>query len=362
MGSVRGRRPRPAGTPAHGSPLQRRAWLALALASLVSLLPAVVEAERIDLSGLGKTVAWRLRMELAMESTSDSHEGGSNTEDEIYYELAGFKVIGGRVTRFDAKSLRPDNPSKDVWEMGYQSNDHLTRLLFASKMKLLDAAGLLLAIHEQDPVGESQFSDRKEKNRDAVNALMDALGGDGFLLDETGDDRATLDSVVDDMDRLLRLAPWHQALGLVQVKVRGGQLEVKPVGESASIVSQPDGRTVEVEVSGFRARYRLTLVLEKDDTSRPKTRVFLDRSEDACGADNLWVESKNGDILIKKGDPDTDVYIKDDRYSWHCGSHDSDDSSNAPDATNVAVTRRAATGGKITWTWYSERTLKPDLK
>ncbi len=139
--------------------------------------------------------------------------------------------------------------------------------------------------------------------------------------------------------------------------------------------------------TGFESRHRLTLVLERDDGPRPKARVFLDRSEEDSGATNLFVESKTGNVLVLKGEDPVDVFIKDvwkmgyqsndhltrllfasrtlsadDRYSWHCGSHDSDDSSNAPDATNVAVTRRAATGGKITWTWYSERTLNPDLQ
>ncbi len=95
---------------------------------------------------------------------------------------------------------------------------------------------------------------------------------------------------------------------------------------------QPDAHTAELELTGFESRYRLTLVLERDEGPRPKTRVFLDRSEDACGADNLWVESKNGDILIKKGDPDTDVYIKD------------DDSSNAPDAEPPPAARSPGRG------------------
>ncbi len=135
---------------------------------------------------------------------------------------------------------------------------------------------------------------------------------------------------------------------------------MKGVGSHTDVLSRPDAHTAELELTGFESRYRLTLVLERDEGPRPKTRVFLDRSEDDCGATNLFVESKTGNVLVRKGEDPVDVFIKDDRYHWHCGDLGNDDSSNAPDATNVAVTRRDATGDRIRWEWFAEHTVSPD--
>jgi hypothetical protein len=244
--------------------------------------------------------------------------------------------------------------------MGPHSNEVLARMPWAHELDLDDSVGILLAIREQDPTGSQQFDNRLQDNHNEVDALRSALAGDTFLKNGTGVGQGTLDTVIDEIGSLMSTWGYTQTLGLVEIKIDDGRLAVKAVGAHTTVLTQRTERSAVVEVSGFLSTYRLGLVLEPDDRPRPKQRVFLDTDDDACGEPTLYVESKNGNVAIHKGET-KDVYVKDDEYTWHCGDLDTDDTSNAPDATNLAVTTRAYSGGKITWKWFAEHALSPDL-
>ena len=64
-------------------------------------------------------------------------------------------------------------------------------------------------------------------------------------------------------------------------------------------------------------------------------------------------------VKVQKGET-KEVWLKSDRYDWYCG--DSKESSNAPDATNLAVTTRAPTGREIRWEWFEEKAAVADYK
>ena len=75
----------------------------------------------------------RVVMDLTFDTTTDSTETGmpfaSNTEDEIFYSLSGARAVAGKETAFIPTEVRPSG-SRDIWEMGPNSNKTLTRTLF----------------------------------------------------------------------------------------------------------------------------------------------------------------------------------------------------------------------------------------
>lgn len=50
---------------------------------------------------------YRLRMKLALVTSGDSSEGPGNTEDEIYFSLAGIREEGGDETVMNRRTVRP---------------------------------------------------------------------------------------------------------------------------------------------------------------------------------------------------------------------------------------------------------------
>jgi hypothetical protein len=49
------------------------------------------------------------------------------------------------------------------------------------------------------------------------------------------------------------------------------------------------------------------------------------------------------------------------RYTWLCGNTDNPDWSTAPGGTNLAKTKRLASGAEIQWRWYRQKLAGPDL-
>jgi hypothetical protein len=324
----------------------------------------------LDTSGLGKRKPVRVRMELEMKTTTDVNENhlpfSDNTEDEVYYSLAGVKKIKGQTTTLLRKEVRPNNPSRDVWEMGPNSNDRLHRSLFEASMNHADSAALTLVLSEQDNAQLKMIEDIiKHAIEGAITYLAQEVGASGFLGTGKFDDKKALDTLFADT-RALVLAlvdRQDQPLGVVSIVLAGNKLEVKPSGGDtglARVISRTDD-SADVELTAFGSKYRLRLYREVGDLPAPKHRVFLDRSKDQCGEDKLWVQSKTGDVLIRKGET-RDVYVKTDHYTWHCGSKSEIDRSNAPDATNLAVTTRAPSGREISWEWFTEATAVADYK
>lgn len=356
----------------HGSLTKVALLIGLGIGGATFASPQIVDAKpkfdfgKFDCSKIAAEPV-RLRMELEVKKTTDSNENNlplsSNTEDEVYYSIAGLHVIDGQTTTLGRKEIRPNNPSKDVWEMGPNSNDVLHRSLYEHKIKMCDRAAFTLVISEQD---NAQLKEIEQLIKDtiklAVTAIAQEVGADHFLGTGEFDDKKALDTLISDTKAILgALDDNHdQPIGVVEISMSGATVKVKGVGSSVKEISSTFKKT-EHELTGFGSKYRLRIWVEDGSKPAPKHRVFLDRSKDQCGEDKLWVESKNGNVLLKKGES-KDVYVKSDRYTWHCGDLDENDSSNAPDSTNLAVTTRAASGREIRWEWFEERTAVADFK
>jgi hypothetical protein len=362
-------------TPYHG--IRRRlakAALALSLGAAATTIAipdtAFAKPMKFDFSGLKKT-KYRLRMVVEVQKTTDSNEnkwpGSDNSEDEVYYSLAGVKIIDGDTTTLTRKEVRPNSSSKDVWEMGPNSNDALHRVLFEHDLNMVDQAAFTLVLSEQD---NAQLNEIEQLIKNTIKAgvqyLSQEMGASDFLGTGKFDDKKALDTLISDTKQLIGALGdrQDQPIGVVEIKIdKGAKLILKGVGSGASTVSAHAQKGA-IQLTGFKSKYLVKFYLEDGNQKAPINRVFLDKSGDKCGDDNLWVDGKDGLVLIAKGES-KDVYLggePGDRYHWHCGSKDEDDSSNPPDGTNLAVTTRAASGRDIRWMWYSETRAKPDYK
>jgi hypothetical protein len=310
---------------------------------------------------------YRLRMELEMKRTTDSNENSvplfDNSEDEIYYSLAGVTVISGQTIGLQRKmQVRPNNPSKDVWEMGPNSNDLLHRTIYEGSLGGLDSAAFTLVINEQD---NAQLNQLLQLLKDIGNmigtVLAQQVGVSDFLGTGEFDDKQALDTLVSDSKALLLALNDNkdQPVGVAAITMRGGTLRVTGIGGFSTVLSAST-KAAELELTGFGSKYRLRLIVEDGNLAAPQTRLFLDRyDEDRCGETNLKIESKNGNVLVHKGET-KEAYIKSDKYTWYCGG--SDEKDNAPDATNLAVLTRAPSGRDMKWEWYLESTAVADYK
>ena len=304
---------------------------------------------------------WRLTMKLEVEKTTDDAEStgvfGGNTEDEIYYVLAGVAHRSGKDVSMGGTFRRNGNP--DVWEMGAASARSLERNLLEVDLKRGDWVALNVTIAEQD---NAQLT--------ALTALTSALAGDlqglagtafGWSAGRMAAGAAAglfgsvlakeIEEIGDSGD---------QIVGSFNVGVEPGKLTLSGLGTAgakAGFSVLPT--TKHVVLSQHGARYRVQLRLTPRSEPAPKGRTYLSTELDMCSEVALTVPSTEGDVVIKKGQT-RDVRIPDRRFEWYCGT--TQEWATAPPNTNLVEAYRASTGRRIKWRCFEEHTLSPDLR
>lgn len=306
----------------------------------------------------------RLTMELTYKKTTDSNENwagpiGNNSEDEVYYMLSGSAAVAGVSKPFIAGEVRPPG-SRDIWEMGPNSNKTLVRTLFEGNLSSLDTAVLSVAIAEQD---NAQLNSFKEILGDLIqfagDALEKELGTEGTYDAFKG---STKEKMIQDAVGLLKTLGDRkdQSIGMAVLTAKGTHLTAKVGQGMYSSVASSSNDEVTVKMTGFGSSYvaRFRLV-PADSEPRPASALFLSNEHDSCNApQKLLVDSKQGKIKIAPGQSWTDIHVKNRRFDWWCDG--SLEHTTAPDPTNLVQARRASSGGAIDWKCFYETTPGPD--
>jgi hypothetical protein len=302
---------------------------------------------------------YRLRMKLVLVKSGDSSEGPGNTEDEIYFSLAGIRKADGTETVMNRRTVRP-GISRDFFEMGKHSADTLEAIVFEGELAQNDSAAFALLIQEQD---NKQAAALAALFLAASGSIMEAMAvaGNGAkdTDDYTGSHMGALKNQVNTLLDEMK-GQGDELMGAVRVRVNGGVLDVKAPSAAKATLLSSTSKSAKVKLTGGGGHYELSLVLEDPSAAKPLTQTYLSREDDDCGEEKLWVEKKGGgNKLIYKGDGGVQVRVKDDVFHWHCGAMDEDDQTNAPNDTKMVEVTRNSTGGTIHWNCYHEKTAVP---
>jgi hypothetical protein len=300
--------------------------------------------------------AYRLAMTVTMLDSGDAHEGPGNTEDEIYFALAGLTEIGGTETLRIRRTVRPQI-SRDFWEMGAHSANAFEVTIFEGSLRSTDTATFAMLLGEQDNASAAAIASAFTL---AIAGLVERIAIDLAVGDETT--QLSMDKLSGEVDKLgaQMVAAGDELMGALEIHVAAGKLKVGTPANTSSTLLSSTATTASVRLSGGGGKYRVDLRLEDRDTPPPRTRTFLSREHDACGQANLWVDSKAGaPVLVHKGDGGVPVRVAEDVFHWHCGSLAEDDTTNAPDDTKLVEVTRAASGSAIDWDTYHEATAQP---
>jgi hypothetical protein len=303
---------------------------------------------------------YRLRMKLVLVSSGDSSEGPGNTEDEIYFSLAGIREEGGDETVMNRRTVRP-GISRDFFEMGKHSADELEAIVFEGELAKSDSAAFALLVQEQD---NKQAAALAALFLAASGAIMEAMavagagGGDDYTGAHMGALKNQVNTLLDEMK-----GRGDELMGAVRIRVSGGVLDVKAPSAAKATLLSSTATSAKVKLTGGGGHYELKLVLEDPSADKPLTQTYLSHEQDQCGEEKLWVEKKGGgNKLIYKGDGGVQVRVKDDVFHWHCGDLDEDDETNAPNETKMVEVTRNSTGGTIHWNCYHEKTAVPQYE
>lgn len=299
---------------------------------------------------------YRLAMKVTMLDSGDSHEGPGNTEDEIYFALAGMTKIKGTQSVRIRRTVRPQI-SRDFWEMGARSADSFEATIFEGSLGGNDTATFALLLGEQDNASAAALASAFTL---AVLGLVERMAIDLAVGDETT--QLSMDKLTGEVNKLSAqmVAAGDELMGALEIHVDRGELTVGTPANTSSTLLASTSTTASVRLTGGGGKYRVDLRLEDRDVPAPLTRTFLSREHDACGQPKLWVDEKGGgNVLVQKGDGGVPVRVKDDVFHWHCGSLGEDDTTNAPDDTKLVFVTRAASGGGIDWDTYHEATALP---
>jgi hypothetical protein len=301
--------------------------------------------------------SYRLTMKVTMITTGDMTEGPGNTEDEIYFALAGLTKIKGKETVRIRRTVRPQI-SRDFWEMGNLSADDFRANIFEGGLGVKDTAVFGVLVGEQDNQSLAAITAAFTL---AVVGLVERMAIDLAVGEDTT--QISMDGLSSEVTKLSNqmMSSGDELMGAVQVMVKNGKLRVRtPANTSSSLLSSTD-TTAAVQLTGGGGKYRLDFALEDKSKPRPTTQTFLSREQDQCGEPNLYVEKKGGGtVKVIKGDGGVPVRVQDDVFHWHCGSMSEDDQTNAPDDTKYVEVTRAASGGTIKWDCYHERESTPE--
>jgi len=300
---------------------------------------------------------YRLTMKVTMITTGDMTEGPGNTEDEIYFVLAGLTKIKGTESVRIRRTVRPQI-SRDFWEMGNTSADDFRVSIFEGGLGVKDTAVFGVLVGEQDNQSLSAIAAAFTL---AIVGLVERMAIDLAVGDDTT--QTSMDGLSGEVTKLSNqmMSSGDELMGAVAVMVNKGKLTVRtPPNTSSSLLSSTENSAA-VQLTGGGGKYRLDFKLENKSEARPTTQTFLSREQDQCGEPDLYVE-KNGGGTVKviKGDGGVPVRVKDDVFQWHCGTMSEDDGTNAPDDTKYVEVTRAPSGGTIEWDCYHEREATPE--
>ncbi len=344
--------------------------LALALSVPASAVPDASAAPSVPSSGplptspsampdISKPVPvpkeYRLRMRVTMIESGDSSEGPGNTEDEIYFSLAGIRERNGDETVMNRRTVRP-GISREFWEMGSHSADDFQAIIFEGELAQNDSAAFAVLVQEQD---NKQAAALAALFLAASGSIMEAMAvaGNGAKddADYTGAHMGALKSQVNTLLDEMK-SQGDELMGAVRVRVNGGVLDVKAPSAAKAILLSSTSKTAKVKLTGGGGHYELTFALVDPSEEKPVQQTFLSHEQDQCGEEKLWVEKQGGgNKLIHKGDGGVQVRVKDDVFHWHCGDMDEDDQTNAPNETKMVEVTRNSTGGTIHWDCYHEK-------
>jgi hypothetical protein len=360
------------------SPTRRRTRASTLLAlSLATLLPASAlpanEAEAAPttsapLPGIDHKMPtidmtpkpYRVRMKLTMVTAGDASEGPGNTEDEIYFSLAGIRKKGNSEIVLNRRTVRP-GISRDFFEMGKHSASQLEGIVFEGEMSPLESASFALLIQEQDNKQAAALAGLFFAAGGAILEAMAAWGSGGT--EEYGDLqmgqlKTHVNTLLDQMK-----SEGDELMGAVRIRVKGGKLDVKAPSAAKAQLLDANSTAAKVKLTGGGGHYELRIYLESMSTPRPLTQTYLSREDDDCGEEKLWVEKKGGgNKLVYKGDGGVQVRVKDDVFHWHCGDMDTDDVTNAPNDTKMVEVTRSSSGDTILWDCYHEKTAVPQYE
>jgi hypothetical protein len=273
--------------------------------------------------------------------------------------MTGVRIIDRQVKTFN-KTLRPSG-SKDVWEMGPQTNKKLRRVLFEGTLEYTDSVAMNLVLGEQDNAELKTFLQ-----------IAELLGQTLGQLVTPGLDIAQLSNPVK-QDVLFKLVNQttgvmkaigdakDQIPGAVAIVIAKHKLSVSTPQSNAKVL-ESDNDSARIELTGDSSKYTLVLVLTPTSAENPPNREFLDSSTDDCGEPKIKIPTNDGQVVVTKGQR-KDVKIPDPRYRWYCGDDGdwSEEWATAPGGTNVADTHRASSGDTITWRWFRDKVPTPDL-
>ncbi|MBX7079420.1 MAG: hypothetical protein K1X88_09560 [Nannocystaceae bacterium] len=316
--------------------------------------PTITKPIPIDVSNVA--IPLRLRMKVTVLQTGDSSEGPGNTEDEIYFALAGMTRVAGAEKLLIRRTVRPQI-SRDFWEMGTHSAERFEAIVFEGKLAPNDRAVFGVLLGEQD---NAALGALVQAFTLAVTGLVERMIADYAEGAETTSISA--DDLSGEMTKLANqmMGDGDELMGAVEVGVKGGKLFVKTPANTSSSVAASTNKTARVMLTGGGGKYQLDFTLEPSAEARPTTTTFLSQEKDACSQPNLFVEAKGGGTVnVLKGDGGVPVRVKDDVFHWHCGSMSEDDQTNAPDDTKLVEVTRAASGSDIRWDCYHEATAVP---
>ena len=304
---------------------------------------------------------WRLLMDVQVVKTTDKAESSgvlsNNTEDEIFYVVAGTAVVRGKAKAVGGTFRRKGDP--DVWVMGNGSLKTLQRNVFEGYLGRGDSVALNVTIAEQD---NGQLA--------VLEALVSSLTGDlqGLAMTQLGWSSlgaAIADIAGDQMVNRIKSilegigSNGDQIVGSFNVGVTAGKLELSGLGTAgakAAFSAVPTYKTLTLKRHG--AEYRVKLRLVPRQQPRPKERRHLSTEKDMCSKVAITVPSTKGNVVIKKGEQKT-AYLADRRFKWFCGPHE--EWATAPKGTDLIVAKRAKTGRRVWWRCYEELTLSPDI-
>lgn len=322
--------------------------------------PSSIDPDRLpDMRKLDTVpVPYRLRMTVKMLRTSDSSEGPGNTEDEVYFALAGVRKKGDADFLLARRTVRP-GISRDFWEMGKHSASSFDATIFEGKLAAIDQASFAFLLAEQD---NKQLALLNAIFAAASGVMIEALIAEAATSNGGGPTDLGMQNLKDQVDKLFdeMKGRGDELLGGFEITVKRGKLSVRAPSQASAKLISSTHKNATVELDGAGGKYRVELVLEDPSNGAPKTKTYLGREDDDCGAENLWVEKVGGgSTLVRKGDGGVPVRIKDDVFHWHCGSMSEDDHSNMPDETKLVEVTRESAGDTIWWDCYHERTAQP---
>lgn len=325
--------------------------------------PAVAPATPVEVPKVAKKLALvqvphRLRMKVEVVRSSDITQGPGNTEDEIYFSLAGARRVGDTDVQLHRRTVRP-GISRDFWEMGPMSGRAFEATIFEGPHTAIDRASFALLIQEQD---NKQAASLAAAFALAAGGLIEAFIAAGATHGAGSSGDIGMQKLKSDVDTLLAemKEEGDELIGGIEITVKGGKLEVRATSAASAKLLSSTNDSATVELTGAGSQYRVKLALENPSAARPKTKTYLSREDDDCSAEHLWVEKKGGgNTLVRKGDGGVAVRVKSDVFHWHCGGLSTDDKTNAPDDTKLVEVTRKSTGDTILWDCYHEKTATP---